>query len=353
MVKLLKRDSLTRVQSLSIRTSAIGLSIVFSGMVVLAMGYNPIEVFVNMVVGAIGNPNRFVETILKTIPLVIASLGIMVAFKMKFWNIGGEGQILMGAFGATFIALNYGHLPKPLVLLLMMLAGVAGGAIWALIPAFFKTKFGTNETIFTLMMNYIALKWITYLQFGPWKDPRAMGFPKIASFGDSATLPSLFGIHIGLEIMIILVIVMYIFMKNTKKGFEISVVGESLETARYAGMNINRIIIFTMIISGGLCGLTGMIQVSAIEGTLALGVSSGYGYTAIITAWLANLKPGYIVITSFAFSILLQGGSYIQTALTISSSTADMIQGVILFFILGSEFFIRYKVLFSRREAVA
>jgi simple sugar transport system permease protein len=199
------------------------------------------------------------------------------------------------------------------------------------------------------MMNYIAIKWVTYLQYGPWKDPESKGFPKIADFEPNAVLPSLFGVHIGWIIALIMVALIYFFMNHTKKGFEITVVGESIETARYAGMNIKSIIIISMLISGGLCGLTGMIQASAIERTLTSALSGGYGFTAIITTWLGRLSAPIILAVCLAFAILLQGGAYIQISLAVPSSVADMIQGIILFFVLGSEFFLQYKLSFNHK----
>lgn len=357
MIKISKRAELPKRQETVIRAIAIAFSLICAGLVIMVLGFNPITVFHEIVLGALGTEIRIQQTIVKAIPLLITSLGILVAFKMKFWNIGGEGQIMMGAFGASLVALNVpGSLSTPLTLLAMAVVAMIFGGIWAFIPAFFKAKFGTNETIFTLMMNYIAIKWVTYLQYGPWKDPESQGFPKIANFEPNAILPSLFGVHIGWIISIIIVILVYIFINHTKKGFEITVVGESIETARYAGMNINAIIITSMLISGGLCGLTGMIQASAIEKTLTASISGGYGFTAIITTWLGRLSSPIIMVVCIAFAILLQGGAYLQIAMSIPAAVADMIEGIILFFVLGSEFFLQYKLSFehkSRKKEVA
>lgn len=350
MMKLTKRAELPKRMELIINGIAILFSLVCAGIVIMILGYNPIVVFREIVVGALGTELRIQQTIIKAIPLLITSLGILVAFKMKFWNIGGEGQIMMGAFGASLVALNIpATLPAPVTLLVMAASAMFFGGIWAFIPAFFKARFGTNETIFTLMLNYIAIKWVTYLQYGPWKDPASQGFPKVANFEPNAILPSLFGVHIGWIISIILVVLVYIFINHTKKGFEITVVGESVETARYAGMNIKSIIITSMLISGGLCGLTGMIQASAIEHTLTSTLSGGYGFTAIITTWLGRLSAPVILVVCIAFAILLQGGAYIQIALSIPSSVAGMIQGIILFFVLGSEFFLQYRLSFHHK----
>ncbi len=353
MLKIIKRDDLSKRQILKVRITAIVLAIVFSGLFIAILGYNPFKVFYNMFLGAIGTKIRIEQTLTIAIPLVITSLGILVAFKMKFWNIGGEGQILMGGFAASYAALNFDFLPKPILLLTMGIFAIVGGGVWAFIPAFFKIRFGTNETIFTLMMNYIAIKWITYLQFGPWRDPNAMGFPKIPMFTSNAILPKLLGVHIGWIVALIMTALIYVFMNHTKKGYEIAVVGESIDTAKYAGMNIKVVVVFAMIVSGGLCGLAGMIQASGVERTLAVSLSGGYGFTAIITTWLSGLSAPLVLLTSFAFAIMIQGGNFIQTALQIPQSAADMIQGMILFFVLGSEFFIQYKVQINKRSQVA
>lgn len=351
LIKVSKRatSAITKRKMLEIRAVSVVLSLIFAGIIIGLLGYNPIKIFISMIEGALGTNIRIQQTILKAVPLIITSLGILVAFKMKFWNIGGEGQIMMGAFAASAVALNM-DLPKPLMLLTMMLSAMFMGGLWAFIPAFFKAKLGTNETIFTLMLNYLAVKFVTYLQYGPWKDPSAQGFPKIASFPESAILPSVFGIHIGFIIALILVVLIYLFMNYTKKGYEIAVVGESISTAKYAGMNISSIIIISMLLSGGLCGLTGMIQASAVEKTLTASLSANYGFTAITTTWLARLNAIATFFVCIAFAILVQGGSYIQISMQVPSSVADMIQAIILFFVLGSEFFIQYKVSFPKQK---
>ncbi len=347
MLRIVKRAGLTRKQTIIYRIIAVLAALVASGIFILILGHNPVAVYASMIKGAFGTLYRFKETIIKTIPLVITSLGIGIAFKMKFWNIGAEGQIFMGAFAAAYFALNYPDLPIGLMLPIMAVAGFVAGGIWALIPAFFKAQFGTNETLFTLMMNYIALKWITYLQYGPWKDPKVSGFPLIAKFSENGILPKFLGIHIGWIIMLLLVVIVHVYMKYTKSGYEVAVVGESENTARYAGMNIKKIIITSVLIGGGLCGLAGMIQASGVNQTLGIEVTSGIGYTAIITTWLGQLSAPVILVVSFLFSVLLQGGSYIQTAFQIPAAVAQLIQGLILFFVLGSEFFIQYKLVFK------
>lgn len=349
-IKLTKKPEISKKRAFAIRILAVLLSLVFSGIVLLFFGLNPIQVFAAIIEGSLGTTIRIEQTIVKAVPLTITSLGILVAFKMKFWNIGGEGQIVMGALAATFVALNFPDLSKPVLLLFMAIASIIAGGLWALIPAGFKAKMGTNETIFTLMMNYIAIKFVTYLQYGPWRDPNSAGFPKIPGFSDNAILPSVFNVHIGWIIGLACVVFIYFFMNHTKKGYEIAVVGESIETARYAGMNIPSIIMIAMFISGGLCGLVGMIQASAIEKTLVFGISANYGFTAIITAWLARLNAIATLFVCIAFAILMQGAAYIQLSMGVPAAVASIVQGVILFFVLGSEFFLQYKIGFNREE---
>lgn len=344
MLRIVKRSEISKAQSIKIKTIAIILALLVVGIFILSLGLNPLKVYSSMIKGAFGSDYKIRQTIIKAIPLLITSLGISVAFKMQFWNIGGEGQIMMGAFLASFFALNFQNIPKPVLLLIMVVAGIVGGGIWAFIPAYLKSKWGTNETIITLMMNYIALKWIAYLQYDLWKDSNAMGFPKIPNFTDNAILPKFLGIHIGWIIAIVLVVLMYIFMNYTKKGYEISVLGESERTAEYAGINTKNTILSAIFLSGGLCGLVGMIQASAVSNTLSVEISGGVGYTAIIVTWLASLSAPLILVVSFLFAALLQGGSYIQTAFGIPEAAALVLQGTILFFVLGSEFFAKYKV---------
>lgn len=342
-LKITKREDTPKNKVILIRIISVVLSLVFAGLVIAILGYNPIEVFSSMISGALGSVTRLRQTVLKAVPLIITSLGILVAFKMKFWNIGGEGQIMMGAFAASAVAL-FTNLPQPLMLVCMAVAAMVAGGIWAFIPAIFKAKMGTNETIFTLMLNYIAIKFVTYLQYGPWKDPNSQGFPKVADFPPNAVLPSVGGVHIGWIIALVLVVLVYLLINHTKKGFEISVVGESVQTAKYAGMNISGIIIISMLLSGGLCGLTGMIQASAVEKTLSSALSANYGFTAITTTWLSGLNAIATLFVCSVFAILVQGSSYIQISMSVPAAVADMIQAIILFFVLGSEFFLQYKV---------
>jgi len=347
MIQIIKRSKISKADNLKIRCFAILLSLVVLAIFLLIINLNPIDVYVAIVQGSFGSTYSIQQTFIKAIPLIISSLGIAIAFRMQFWNIGGEGQILMGAFAATYFALKFSNMPKFPLLLLMFCAGILGGGLWALISALLKGKWNTNETIVTLMLNYVAIKFITYLQYGPWRDKTAMGFPKIPTFSDNATLPDVFGINAGWIIAIILAILVYVFIKYTKKGYEISVLGESEKTAIYAGIKIRKTMFIAIFLSGALCGIAGVIQVSAVSGTLSADVSGGVGFTAIIIAWLSALSAPVIVIVSILFAALVQGASFIQTAFGIPEAAAQLIQAIILFFVLGSEFFTKYKINFK------
>jgi ABC-type uncharacterized transport system permease subunit len=343
-MRFVKRAEISKTDSFKIRTIAILLSLLVLAIFLLVLKLNPIDVYAAIIQGSFGSAYTVKQTLIKAIPLIITSLGISIAFKMQFWNIGGEGQILMGALFASYFAFKFPQMPKVPLMLIMFTAGVLGGGLWALIAAVLKGKWKTNETIVTLMLNYIALKIITYLQYGPWKDKNAMGFPKMPNFSPNATLPQFFGIHMGWVIAVILVIIVYIFMKYTKKGYEIAVLGESEKTAIYSGIKIKNTMYVAIFLSGALCGISGVIQASAVSRTLTLQVAGGTGFTAIIIAWLAALSAPVIVIVSILFAALLEGASFIQTAFGIPEAAAQLIQAVILFFVLGSEFFTRYKI---------
>ncbi len=347
MIRIAKRAEVSKNRNVLTRIAAIIMALMLSALFIVFLGHDPLKVYLSMLEGSFGSAYRVKETIISTIPLTITSLGILMAFKMKFWNIGAEGQMIMGAFLASYFALNYSDMNRLALLSLMFVAGAVGGGIWGLIPAYFKSKYGTNEVLFTLMMNYIALKWITYLQYGPWKDKNALGFPKIPNFTTNAVLPKVLGIHMGWLIALILTALVYVFIHYTKKGYEINVIGESESTGAYAGMNVRNIILQAMFLGGALAGISGMIQASAVSGTLSVEITGGVGYTAIIVTWLSGLSAPLIVIVSFLFAILIQGGSYIQTAFQIPQSAAQILQGMILLFVLGSEFFVKYQIIYK------
>lgn len=348
LARIVKKDAMSNQRMAAYSVFALILAIAAGGVFIFSLGYNPFKIYATIVSGAFRSSISTQGTIKIAIPLLIASLGITHAFKMQFWNIGAEGQIIMGGIFATYFALFHSDWPHWLLMLVMCAAGMLGGGLWALIPAFFKTKYGTNETLFTLMLNYIALYMIKYLAEGPWLDPKASGFPKIASFEKNARLDEVFGVHAGWIIGLVLVGIVYFYLKYSKQGYEIAIVGESENTARYAGMNVKKIIMRTMFLSGAICGIAGMTQVSGAAYTLSEGVAGGVGFTAIIVAWLAKLNPFVILLVTIGFSVLEKGSSVMQSSFGLPTSVSDILQGIILFFILGCDFFTRYKLIFRK-----
>ena len=357
LLRLAKRDDMGPGKRWAIRIASILVALILGGVVFLSLGYSPISVYSYMVNGSLGSTLAFQQTVKLAIPLLGASLAIAPAFRMRFWNIGVEGQITMGGIFATFIALNFQTVwPSWLLLTAMFLAGALGGAIWGLIPAAFRAKWGTNETLFTLMMNYIAIGVVKYLQGGPWeKKPR--GTQQIGLFQNPARMPTVWNITVGLFIVILLAFFMFSYLKYTKHGYEIAVVGESEPTARYAGIDVGRVIVRTMAVSGAISGIVGFILCSGIKYTLSDSVAGGVGFTGITVAWLAQLNAFGMVIISLFLAVLEKGASTLNTVTNnaIPESLSDMLTGLILFCMLGSEFFIRFRLIFrsgsrSRKE---
>ena len=353
LFRVVKRAERSSKQMLLFRLGAVLLSILAGGLFILAIGQDPIKVYGLILSGATRSKLAFQGTIKLTIPLCISALGVTLAFKMKFWNIGGEGQIIMGGIFATYFALWHANWPHIPLMLVCFLAGLIGGGLWGLMPALCKVKWGTNETLLTLMLNYIALYLVVYLQNGPWQDPSANGFPKIATFAPNAHLGKVLGVQAGWIVMLVLVAVLWVYLRQSKQGYEISVVGESQDTARYAGIQVKKVILRTMFLSGAIAGLCGMLQAVGTDNTLSVGIAGGVGFTAITVAWLCNLNPGMILVVSFLFSVLEKGSGVVQSKLGISSDSAAVLQGVILFFILASEFFVRYSFVFRKKQKQA
>lgn len=350
LIRIVKKAELGKKQTMILRLEAILLALVAGGIFILCLGQNPFAVYGTIIAGALRSKMAIQATVKIMIPLLIASLGVTLAFKMRFWNIGAEGQIIMGGIFATFFALNCYTWNHWILIIVMFLAGAIGGGLWGLLPAWFKTKYNTNETLFTLMLNYIALNIIVYLREGPWRDPDSQGFAKIARFDSNAALDKVLGIQFGWIIALLLVAAVHIYLKYSKQGYEISVVGESQETARYAGMNVKKIVLRTMFLSGAICGIGGMIQATGSDITLTTAVAGGVGFTAIIVAWLSQLKPIPILIVTALFAILEKGSGVVESSYGLSADCSDVLQGIILFFILGCELFIRYKFVFRSKK---
>ncbi len=355
LLRLAKRDDMSNATAWGIRILSIVVALFIGGGLISVTGYSPVSVYMAMIDGCFGSNLAIQQTIKLAIPLLGASLAIAPAFKMKFWNIGVEGQVTMGAVFSTFFALYYyDKLPSTVLLIIMCIAGAIGGGLWGLIPAAFRARWGTNETLFTLMLNYIAIGIVKYLQGGPWeKIPR--GTQQIGLFDQSARMPTVWGITVGIFIVLAIVVFMFIYLNYTKHGYELTVVGESEPTARYAGINVPKVVCRTMFVSGAIAGIVGFIMCSGINYTLSSSVAGGIGFTGITIAWLAQLNPFAMVAISMMLAILDKGASTINTLTSnmIPESMSDMLTGVILFCMLASEFFIRYRLILRKKAEKA
>lgn len=349
---VVKRLEISKSREVLYRFSAVMLALLSCGLMLLIIGYDPLEVYGTVLNGALGTETAIKETIKHTCPLLMAALGVSIAFRMKFWNIGGEGQIAVGAIACSYFAYRHPELPVISMLVFMTLSGIVAGGLFAAIPAYFKTRYGTNETLFTLMLNYVAVYAIQYFREGPWRDPASMGFPIMPRFPKHARIPTVWDVHFGWIVALVLVVLIYLYVKHTKQGYELTVVGENQRTAEYAGMPVKHIILRTMFLSGAIIGLTGVFQVAGADRQLTETVSGGVGFSAIIVAWLGRLSAPAMLLVSILFGILTKGASTLETILKIPASMSSIIQGVLLFFVLGSEFFIRYKMQLTTRGGI-
>ena len=344
LIRLAKRDAMPAWQVWCIRGSSFIAAILLGALIFLVLGNNPISAYGTILSGSLGKSTAIRQTVKIAIPLLGTALAIAPCFKMRFWNIGAEGQITAGAVAASYFALFWAdRLPGPALILVMAAAGAVAGGIWALVPAFFKAKWNTNETLFTLMMNYIIIGVVRWLQGGPWEG--RPGSQIIPQFDSKAVLPKVLGVHCGWIIVLVLTVVMFIYMKYTKQGYEIAVIGESENTARYAGMNVGAIIMRTMFLSGAISGLVGFIVASGANNTLYDGVAAGVGFTAITVAWLAQLNPFAMIGISALLAVLEKGADTLQTRMNVPASISDIITGIFLFCMLGCEFFINYRLI--------
>ena len=352
LMHISKRDGIETWKSWLIRIIAVLLSLVVCAGVIVALT-GLIEVYKGIFDGAIGTKRRAWMTIRDTLVLLCIAVGITPAFKMRFWNIGAEGQVLIGGVTSAAMMIYLGNSLPPVVLFLLMFLGSAAAAmIWGVIPAFFKAYWNTNETLFTLMMNYVATSIVacmTNILRG-----KASSLGKLNMSTQVGWFPQFLGqrYNINILIVVILMFVMFFYLKYSKQGYEITVVGESENTARYAGINVKWVTIRTMIISGAICGLVGFLIVAGRDQTISTTSAGGNGFTAIIVAWLAKFNTFYMALISFLLIFLSKGAAEIASAYSLNDYAASIIEGVILFFILGSEFFINYKMIFrgSKKE---
>ena len=350
-----KRDTLPLGKALLIRGGILLLALVFCGLITtLLTGQNPISVYATILDGAFGSSRRIGVTARNVAVLQGISLAVTPAFKMRFWNIGAEGQTLIGCLATTACMITLDDkLPNAALIIVSLIAALLAGALWGFLPAFFKAKWNTNETLFTLMMNYIIIGIVSYLQGGPWEG--RPGSQIIPQFDASACLPKVFGVHCGWIIVLVLVVLIHVYMRHTKHGYEIAVIGDSVNTARYAGMNVGRIMMRTMLLSGAISGIVGFIFVSGANGTLYNGVADGVGFTSITVAWLSQLNAFAMIAISMVLAILSKGAETLQTQLSVPASISDIITGLLLFCMLGCEFFINYRLIFrsSHQETEA
>lgn len=345
LIRLAKREDMPKSKIWLIRAAAFLLAIVLGGLVFFIAGTNPITAYGAILSSSLGKASGVKQVVKIAVPLLGTALALAPCFAMRFWNIGGEGQITMGAVAASFFALNYaGSIPSPLLLLLMGIFSILFGAAWAAIPASFKARWGTNETLFTLMMNYVATSIVACMTNIMRGQASSLGTLNKAT--KAGWLPVINGQRYTINIIVVLVLtfVMYAYLKYSKQGYEISVVGESENTARYAGINVGRVMIRTMLLSGAICGLCGFLVVAGKDQTISTTSAGGNGFTAIIVAWLAKFNTFYMMLISFLLIFLDRGASEIASAYSLNEYAADIITGIILFFILGSEFFINYRL---------
>lgn len=347
-----KRDTISLSKAWSIRAIAILLALIVDGIIIYAIvKMNPLKVYVSLASGAFGTSKRMWFTIRDCMILTCIAIGLAPAFKMRFWNVGAEGQMLVGGIATAFWMINFaGKMNIVMLFLCMAISAIVAGGIWGLIPGFFKAKWNTNETLFTLMMNYVATQLVAYFII-VWESPKGSGKVGIINQSTEAGwLPQIGGYKYLLTILVVavLTVLVYIYLNYSKHGYEISVVGESERTARYVGIKVGKVIVRTMLLSGALCGIAGVLLVSGTDHTITTTIAGGQGFTAVMVSWLAKFNPLGMILTSFLLVFLDRGAGEISTAFGLNQSFADILSGIIIFFIIGCEFFITYRLSFRK-----
>ena len=345
-----KRDDMPLSKACAVRAVGIVLALIVCSIVIMLLTkYNPLKIFAIMFEGSFSSVRRVLNLMQPVAMLLCISLAVTPAFKMKFWNIGAEGQALIGCLVSAALMMFYGRsLPGYILLPLMLVSSVIAGVIWGVIPAIFKAQFGTNETLFTLMMNYVATQAVAIFIAITIKS----GSGVIGTI-EGPKMPKVFGRDYVLNIIIValLAVGMHIYLKYSKHGYEISVVGESENTARYIGINVKKVIMRTMALSGALCGVAGFLLVAGQHQTVATNTVGGLGFTAIMVSWLAKFNPGVMALVSFLIVFLERGASEVSSKCGLNNtSISGIITGIILFFIIGSEFFVQYKINFRGKH---
>lgn len=352
-VRIAKRDASSIWRKILVRFFAIIAALLIDALfIVLVTGLNPLEVYREIYNATFQTSLRFAWAMRDMVSLLCIGVALAPAFKMRFWNIGAEGQVLMGGFATAMCMMFLGNsMPTPLLFAVMAITSILAGAVWSFIPAFFKANWNTNETLFTLMMNYVAIQIVAYYTNILRGQASSLGTINMGT--KIGWFPKLFGYDFSINIIIVvaLTILMFIYLKYTKHGYEISVVGESEKTARYAGIDVKKVTIRTLILSGAICGLCGFIIVAGNKHTISTNTAAGNGFTAIIVAWLAKFNTFYMALISFLLIFLEKGAGQIASSFGLNEYIADIISGIILFCILGSEFFINYRLVLPHRAA--
>ena len=350
LISITKRPAVPFVRAVAVRAVAILAALVIAGVVtILLTGENPISVYVTMFEGAFGSGPIIWKTFQDIAILLCTSLAVTPAFRMRFWNIGAEGQVLAGCLACAYAMYRFGGvIPEWLLMIIMAVFSVLAGAIFGLIPAVFKANWNTNETLFTLMMNYIAIQLVEFfLKIADKSGSNTVG-PSILSHG---WYPTLFGQKYLLNIIVaaVLTVLIFFYLNYTKHGYEISVVGESENTARYIGVNVKGVIIRTVVLSGAVAGLAGFLLMAGAAHTVTAELAGGNGFTAVLVSWLAKFNPLTMILTSMLIVFLQKGSGEIAQAFRLSSNISEIMTGIILFFIIGCEFFIRYRINFRKK----
>ena len=354
LVHLAKRTNLSSGKKLLIRAAAIVLGLLITCIFgFLIVGWSPTDIMSTIIDGTFGTSNRRWDLFERTAILLCIAVAVTPAFRMRFWNISAEGQTLIAGLAAAACMLKVGDkIANPLLLLMMLLSATTAGAIWALIPALFKAFWNTNETLFTLMMNYIATQITSYFVY-IWSVPKGSGHIGVINASDKAGwIVSIGDYPYLLNILVVIVMTLnaYIYLNYSKHGYELSVVGESEKTARYVGINVKLVIIRTMAISGAICGLAGFLIVAGADHTITASSVGGQGFTAIMVSWLAQFNPLAMSFFAFLIAFLGKGAKEITTLTGLDSAFADIISGLVIFCIIGCEFFVNYELHFHRKE---
>ncbi|WP_339670934.1 ABC transporter permease [Dasania marina] len=327
------------------------LTLVTGACLFAALGKPPLETLYTFFIKPISDIDGWSELGVKATPILLCATGLAVCFRANVWNIGAEGQLLMGGLIGSCAALAFIDVDSFWVLPVVLLAGALAGACWAAIPALLKTQFNTNEILSTIMLNYIALNLLLYAIHGPLKDPSGFNFPESALFSDSSMLPIIFEgtrLHAGLYIALLAVVAVWVLLSKTFIGFQIAVLGKDARSAKFAGFKEKKLIWFVLLICGGLAGLAGVGEVTGPIGQLIPHISPGYGYAAIIVAFLGRLHPFGILLASLLMALLYMGGEMVQIEMGLPLALTGLFQGMLLFFLLACDVFIGYRIKIDR-----